>query len=166
MKRSLVFFAFGILLVLFQASFLSRLFPLAPRPNLVLIVLVYLSTSGGLIWPPLWAAGMGLFFDVLSGGPCGLFIFVFLVLYMIMRGVCRVFLLEHPIFLAGAVLLAHFLQAIILLIVLSFLGLPFPGEPSQAIQFFLSSLIAALLSLPFFVLIERIDFLPALPPLD
>jgi rod shape-determining protein MreD len=163
MKKPFVFFVWGIFFILLQTSLFSRLFPLIPRPNLVLIILVCLSTSSDSWWTPVWVAIMGLFFDVLSGGPIGLFCLIFLVIHVIIKGVGRVVLLGHPVFQAGAVLFAHLLQALLLFTILALLGLPFPGDPSQANQILFSSIVGSLISLPFFVLFERIGYPPALP---
>lgn len=165
MKRSVVFLVLGILLVLFQASFLSLLLPFAPRPNFILVVLVYLSIKEEGGWVPLWAACVGLFFDTLSGGPFGLFFFIFVALYIIIKGISKALLLRHPAFQVGVVLLAHLLQGALLITILTLLGLPFPGEPSQAIPFSICSLFGALISLPFFVLLEKIDHPAGLPRL-
>jgi rod shape-determining protein MreD len=166
MKKFFVFLVLGIFLVLFQSSFLPRLFPLVLRPNLLLIVLVYLSMSGGSVWHTFWAACMGLFFDTLSGGPFGLFFFIFVALYAILKGVNKLLLLKSPVFQAGAVLLAHFLQGVLLITILVLLGLPFPGESSYFGQLLVCSLIGAFLSPPFFGLFERIDCLPGLSGFD
>ena len=166
MKKIFLFFGLGILLVVFQASLLARLFPFIPRPNLLLIVLVYLSQCEDAFWIPLWVAGVGLFFDALSGGPFGLFTLVFVAVYVVMRGAAKAFLLVRPSFRAGAVLAAHLLQGGFLLGILSFLGFPFPGDYSRLIQFIVCSLIGSLLSLPLFVILERIEYAAAVPRPD
>jgi rod shape-determining protein MreD len=166
MKRSVAFFIFGVFFLLFQVSFLSHLVPFVPRPNLVLIILVYLAVGSDSIWALSWTACMGFLFDVLSGGPFGLFSFEFLVLHIVIRGVSRALVLQRPAFQAGVVLLSHFLQTLFFATILALLGLPFPGEIFQAGQLLLSSLIAAFLGLPLFVLLERIDHPPVLIRLD
>ena len=168
MKRFVLFFVAGVFLALVQTTFLCSIFPSTPRPNLILIVMVYLATSVDAGWALLWTASLGLVFDVFSGGPFGLFVFVFLAVHVLIKGVGRVLLLKHPVFLAGTVLLAHFLQTASLAAILAVLGLPFPEELSRAeiIPLFVGLFAVALISLPSFVLLQRIDSPPALPRLD
>jgi rod shape-determining protein MreD len=166
MKRPVAFFLFGVFLVLFQASFLPHLFPLAPRPNLALIILVYLAAGVDALWALLWAAFTGLVFDVLSGGPFGLFSFQFLALYIIIKGASKVLVLRHPAFRAGTVFLAHLLQAFLFATILAFLGLPFPAEIFQVGQLLFCSFLVAFTGLPLFILLERIDRPPLLAGLD
>jgi len=168
MKKFVLFFVAGIFLALVQTTFLCSFFPSTPRPNLILIVMVYLATSVDAGWALLWTASLGLVFDVLSGGPFGLFVFVFLAVHVSIKGVSRVLLLKHPVFLAGAVLLAHALQAAFLAAILAVLGLPFPEDLShnEIIPLLVGLLAVALISLPFFVLLQRTDSPPALPRLD
>lgn len=166
MKRVFAFFVFGVFLLFFQVVLMPRLFPFVPRPNLVLIILVYLAIGSNSLWSLAWTACMGLIYDVFSGGPFGLFCFEFLVLHAVIKGAGGALVLRHPTFQAGIVLLSHFLQTLLFTIMLALLGLPFPAEIFQAGQFFAGSLTAVLLSLPLFILLERIDRPPEIVRLD
>jgi rod shape-determining protein MreD len=166
MKRIASFFILGVFLLLFQVSLLPHLFPFTPRPNLILIVLVYLALGNNPLLALFWTASIGLLYDALSGGPFGLFSLEFLALHVVLKRASRALVLRHPVFRAGIVLLSHFLLILFFAAILVLLSLPLPVAAFQSGQILLGSLTAGLLSLPLFVLLERFDRPEELVPLD
>ncbi|PLX81829.1 MAG: rod shape-determining protein MreD [Desulfuromonas sp.] len=86
MKRALAYFAAGFAFLLVQTALLPALLPWALKPDLLLILVIYLglnedSLRGGII-----AYGLGFLTDAMAGGLFGLHGFALLVTFFAVRG--------------------------------------------------------------------------------
>ena len=97
MSRFLIFLLSSFLLTIFQTTLVSLIFPSYLKPDLMLILVVFL----GISFPPLPGAFLvlfcGLLYDTFSGGPLGLFSFVYLFIFFSLKLVARVLILGETI---------------------------------------------------------------------
>jgi rod shape-determining protein MreD len=81
--KGLIFFAVvGLLLVVVQCCVLGQIFPLEYKPDLTLLLVVWIGFKGDYV-PGLFSVFfLGIVEDLLSGGPPGLFPVIYLVAFM------------------------------------------------------------------------------------
>ena len=111
----------GLLCMLFQTALFPRLFPVYLKPDLLLILVVYLGVneeygSGGLL-----AYLFGCLLDVFAGSYVGMYGLSFLVLFFTVRGTVSYFNSENPLLLLFLVFCGTLLEAA-MLILLGFLA--------------------------------------------
>jgi len=111
----------GLLCMLFQTALFPRLFPVYLKPDLLLILVVYLGIneeygSGGLL-----AYLFGCLLDVFAGSYMGMYGLTFLVIFFTVRGTVSFFNSENPLLLLFLVFCGTLLEAG-MLILLGFLA--------------------------------------------
>lgn len=114
--RIAVYFSFGLLFLLFQSALFPRLFPLYLKPDLLLILVVYLGLnenygSGGLL-----AYMFGCLLDVFAGSFMGMYGLSFLVIFFTVRGTVSFFNPENPLLLLFLVGCGTLFEAALLLL--------------------------------------------------
>ena len=119
--RIAVYLTIGLLCMLFQTMLFPRIFPIYLKPDLLLILVVYLGVNeeygpGGLL-----AYLFGALLDVFAGSFMGMYGMSFLVLFFSVRGAVSFFNSENPLLLLFMVFCGTLLEAA-MLILLGFLA--------------------------------------------
>lgn len=119
--RITLYFFIGLLCMLFQTMLFPRIFPIYLKPDLLLILVVYLGVNedygiGGLL-----AYIFGLLLDVFAGSFMGMYGMTFLVMFFSVRGAVSFFNPENPLLLLFMVICGTLLEAA-MLILLGFLA--------------------------------------------
>ncbi len=119
--RIAIYLFIGLLCMLFQTILFPRVFPIYLKPDLLLILVVYLGVNenygpGGIL-----AYTFGLLLDVFAGSFMGMYGMTFLVLFFSVRGAVSFFNPENPLLLLFMVLCGTLLEAT-MLITLGFLA--------------------------------------------
>jgi rod shape-determining protein MreD len=119
--RIALYFFIGLLCMLFQTMLFPRIFPIYLKPDLLLILVVYLGVNedygrGGLL-----AYIFGLLLDVFAGSFMGMYGMTFLVMFFSVRGAVSFFNPENPLLLLFMVICGTLLEAA-MLILLGFLA--------------------------------------------
>lgn len=122
MSIVLGYFLLGLAGILVETALAPALLPLQLTPELLLILVIYLGLyrqgiSGGVA-----AYTLGLLQDSFAGSCLGLYGLVFLILYLILRGLAERFNTESPALLLFMVLCGTILQAALLIFLLGFLS--------------------------------------------
>lgn len=158
MKRFVYILAFSLILLIFQTAIFSRIFIYTPRPNIFLILLVYMAIENNAVFPLFWVVIMGLFTDFLSGGPIGLFSFQYLIIYLIIKTICKFLTLKLIVLRTLSVFGAHLLQIIIFISTINFLSISINQNALEIGYLFLGAFGAAFLSLLFYPLLDKIGY--------
>lgn len=119
--RIAFYFLIGLACMLFQTALFPRIFPIYLKPDLLLILVVYLGvnekySNGGLL-----AYILGCLLDVFAGSYFGMYGMTFLILFYSVRGAVSFFNSENPLLLLFMVLCGTILEAAIL-VLLGFLA--------------------------------------------
>ncbi|PLY01486.1 MAG: rod shape-determining protein MreD [Desulfuromonas sp.] len=114
--RIAIYFLLGLLFMLFQTVFFPRLFPIYIKPDLLLILVVYLGVnerygSGGLL-----AYTFGCLLDVFAGSFMGMYGLTFLILFFTVRGTVSFFNSENPLLLLFLVFCGTLVEAALLIL--------------------------------------------------
>jgi len=114
--RIFIYFLIGLLCMLFQTALFPRLFPIYVKPDLLLILVVYLGvnerySSGGLL-----AYTFGCLLDVFAGSFMGMYGLTFLVLFFTVRGAVSFFNSENPLLLLFMVFCGTLIEAAMLIL--------------------------------------------------
>lgn len=162
MFRFLIFLLSALLLTIFQSTLVSLIFPSYLKPDLMLILVVFLGVSFPLLPGAFLVLFCGLLYDTFSGGPLGLFSFVYLFIFFSLKLLARVLILGRTIPFRMA-LTAGLMGVQILLLVLLPASL---GKASQVsfprAEWILPQvLLTCLASWPLFHLFRRVDTPPA-----
>jgi rod shape-determining protein MreD len=109
--RIIYYAAFGLVGLLIQTAVFPRVFPFYLKPDLLLILIVYLGISekygsGGLL-----SFGLGLLLDVFAGSSFGMYGMVFLLVFIGVRSTISYFNAENPFLLLFLVLCGTLFQA-------------------------------------------------------
>lgn len=122
MRRFLLYFFLGLLLIFLQSSLLPLFLPLSLRPNLMLILALYL----GLNEQPLQAISAGMLLgaiqDSFSGHSLGLYVSAFLVVVLITRVLSARLNSESPLLLLGAIAIGTLLQNLLVAVFMTLLA--------------------------------------------
>ena len=114
--RITLYFIIGLLCMLFQTMLFPRIFPIYLKPDLLLILVVYLGVnedfgSGGIL-----AYSFGALLDVFAGSFMGMYGLSFLVLFFSVRGAVSFFNSENPLLLLFMVFCGTLLEAAMLIL--------------------------------------------------
>ena len=121
MRRISLYFLIGLACMIFQTALFPRIFPIYLKPDLLLILVVYLGVNekfgvGGLL-----AYVFGALLDVFAGSFMGMYGLTFLVIFFSVRGTVTFFNPENPLLLLFMVICGTLLEAA-MLILLGFLA--------------------------------------------
>jgi len=114
--RIALYFLIALFCMLFQTAIFPRIFPIYLKPDLLLILVVYLGVnekygSGGLL-----AYSLGCLLDVFAGSYMGTYGMTFLVLFFSVRGAVSFFNSENPFLLLFMVFCGTLLEAVLLVL--------------------------------------------------
>lgn len=115
------YFLLGLAGILVQAALAPTLLPLRLTPELLLILVIYLGLYRQGFCGGLAAYSLGLLQDSFAGSCLGLYGLIFLILYLILRGLAERLNTESPALLLFMVLCGTLLQAALLIFLLGFL---------------------------------------------
>lgn len=115
MKRLLIYFGFGFTFMLLQTTILPRVIPSFLKPDLLLVLVVYLGLNedygrGGVL-----AYLLGCLQDVFAGNYLGLYGFVFLVTFFAVKGAVRWFNTDNSSLLLLLVFWGTLLEGVLVL---------------------------------------------------
>lgn len=120
MTRLVVYFPLGYILLVLQTTLLPALLPLHFKPDLLLILVVYLGLGEGYVRGGVLSYLLGCLQDVFAAGYLGLYGLVFLGAFLAVRGVVARLNTESSILLLLLVTIATLLQSALLLFALGF----------------------------------------------
>ena len=162
MVRTLIFLLTAFLLAIFQSTLVSRVFPAYLKPDLMIILVIFLGVS----FPSLPGAFLvlfcGLLYDAFSGGPLGLFSFVYLFIFFSLKLLARVLIIGESfpfrMILTGGLMTV---QIALLLLLPPALGRggQFTWPPAGWVL--PQVLLTCLASWPLFYLLRKVDSPPA-----
>jgi len=160
--RFLIFLLSSLLLTIFQSTLVSLIFPSYLKPDLMLILVVFLGISFPLLPGAFLVLFCGLLYDTFSGGPLGLFSFVYLFIFFSLKLVAQVLILGQTIpfrmILTGVLMGVQILLLILLPPVLGRVSqVSFPRAGWVLPQVLLTCLV----SWPLFYLFRKVDTPPA-----
>lgn len=121
MRRIAIYLLIGLFFMLFQTVLFPKVFPIYLKPDLLLILVVYLGVNerfgpGGVL-----AYIFGCLLDVFAGSHLGMYGMTFLVLFFSVRGAVSFFNAENPFLLIFMVFCGTLIEAM-MLILLGFLA--------------------------------------------
>lgn len=105
-------------LSLFQSAVISELFPNFLKPDLMLIFITYLGTSPFLITGAVLTLGAGIFYDTFSGSPFGLFLFLYLGIFFLLKLLGKILILGENLSLRMSLVVLAIVFQLLLLIFL------------------------------------------------
>lgn len=162
MTRFLIFFLSAFLLGVLQSTLISLIFPSYLKPDLMILLVLFLGDSFPLLPGALLVFFCGLLYDTFSGGVLGLFAFIYLAIFFSLKVMAKVIILGETmtfrIILAGTLM---FVQALLLILLPPLVGIarhpswPLPG------WFLPQVLITCAACWPLFFLFRKLDIPPA-----
>ncbi len=120
MRRVLIYFVAGIVFVVLQTALLPRLMPLHFKPDLLLILVVYLGLNEGYVRGGALSYLLGCLQDVFAAGYPGLYGLAQMVTFLAVRGAVGRLNTESSMLLLLLVAAGTVLQALLLLFSLGF----------------------------------------------
>lgn len=162
MFRFFIFLLIAFLLTLLQSTLISLIFPSHLKPDLMILLVVFL----GIFFPPLSGAFLvlfcGLLYDTFSSGPLGLFAFVYLSIFFFLKVLAKVLILgETLIFRIILVGVLMVFQSLLLMFLPLVLGIAPRFLRPPPIWILPQMLITCAAIWPFFHLLRRVDIPPA-----
>ena len=134
MTRFFIFLLSAFLLGVLQSTLISLIFPAYLKPDLMLILVIFLGIAFPLIPGAFLVLFCGLLYDTFSGLPWGLFAFIYLCIYFSLNLLAKFLILgERPSFRIFLVAISMGFQALLLTLLPPALGVtthpawPLPG---------------------------------------
>lgn len=119
--RIVLYFVIGLVFMLIQTVLFPRIFPIYLKPDLLLILVVYLGVNERYLSGGILAYIFGALLDVFAGSFMGMYGMSFLVLFFSVRGAVSYFNSENPLLLLFMVFCGTLIEAA-MLILLGFLA--------------------------------------------
>jgi len=124
MVRVLILLGIGYSLTLLQSAMTSAIFPSFMKPDLILIFITYLGTSLPLMPGSILTLFCGLLYDTFSGSPFGLFLFIHLSIFFLIKLLAKFLIMGETItFRMTLVALSMGVQYLLLIFLPPALGL-------------------------------------------
>ena len=168
MPRFLIFLLCAFLLAIFQSTLISLIFPSFLKPDLMIVLVIFLGISFPLLPGAFLVLFCGLLYDTFSGGTLGIFAFVYLCIYFGLKLLAKFLILGETvsfrIILVGVLMGVQTLLLILLPPALGIIGRFSWPRAGWVLPQVLST---CLVSWPLFTLFRRVDIPPAeesLPP--
>ena len=162
MFRFLIFLLCSLLLAIFQSTLVSLIFPAYLKPDLMFILVIFLGVSFPLLSGAFLVLFCGLLYDTFSGGPLGLFSFVYLFIFFSLKLLARILILGETIsfriILTGGLM---GVQILLLILLPSLLGRVSQVSLPPAGWVLPQVLFTCLASWPLFLLFRKVDTPPA-----
>ena len=161
MTRFLIFFLSAFLLGVLQSTLISLIFPPYLKPDLMILLVIFLGDSFPLLPGAILVFFCGLLYDTFSGGVWGLFAFIYLTIFFSLKLLAKFIILGETmtfrIILAGTLMCV---QALLLIFLPLFVGIgrhpswPLPG------WFLPQVLVTCVACWPLFLLFRKMDIPP------
>lgn len=136
MTRVLAYFLLGFFFILLQTALFSRLLPFALKPDLLLVLTVFLGLNEGYVRGGGLSYLLGCLQDVFAGHYLGLYGMAALAVFLTVRGAAGRLNTESPLLLLFLVFCGTFLEGAIL-----FFSLGFFADASSLLPLFLKHLV-------------------------
>jgi rod shape-determining protein MreD len=120
MRRISVYFLLGFGFILLQTALFPKILPFYLKPDLLLILIVYLGLNEGHLGGGILSYSLGYLQDVFAGSCPGLYGFAFLVTFLAVRGAADRFNTESSILLQFMVFCGTLLEGGVLIFFLVF----------------------------------------------
>jgi rod shape-determining protein MreD len=120
MRRVLLTFVLGLLFMLLQSSVFPRFLPGNLKPDLLLVLIIYLGLTESHVRGGLISYLLGCLKDVFAGIYPGLFGFTFLLIFYAVRGVGGRFNSDNPFFLLFLTLAGTLVEGVVILFSIGF----------------------------------------------
>jgi len=160
--RFFIFLLTAFLLALLESTLVSLIFPSYLKPDLMILLVVFLGISFPLLPGALLVFFCGLLYDTFSGGPLGLFAFVYLCIFFSLKVLAKILILgETLLFRIILVAVLMSLQSVLLMVLPMFLGIASHLARAPSIWVLPQMLITCAAIWPFFYLFRRVDIPPA-----
>jgi len=118
--RILFYLLFGLVGLLIQTAVFPRIFPFYLKPDLILVLIVYIGISEKYSSGGLFSYCFGLLLDVFAGSSLGMYGVVFLLIFFGVRSTICYFNSENPFLLLFLVFCATLFQASLLVLLGAF----------------------------------------------
>ncbi len=161
MTRFLIFLLSAFLLGVLQSTLISLIFPSYLKPDLMILLVIFLGVSFPLLSGAFLVLFCGLLYDTFSGEVLGLFAFIYLTIFFSLKLLAKFLILGETItfriILAGALM---FVQALLLIFLPLTVGIvrqfswPWPG------WFLPQVLVTCAACWPLFHLFRKLDIPP------
>lgn len=120
MNRTFVYFLVGLLFLLLQSGFCSRVLGLETKPDLLLILVIYLGLHERCLRGAILCYLLGSLLDVFAGSSLGLFGTTFLVIFLAVRIIAGSFNTESSLLLLFMVFCGTLFQVVVLVFPLGY----------------------------------------------
>lgn len=120
MSRVLAYFLLGLVFLLLQASVLPRVLPFATKPDLLLVLVIYLGLHEGYLRGAGLCYLLGCLLDVFAGSSMGLYGTASLVTFLVVRGAAGRLNTESSLLLLVMVLCGTLFQVVVLVFPLGY----------------------------------------------
>ena len=162
MFRFFIFLLTAFLLTLLQSTLISLIFPSYLKPDLMILLVVFLGISFPLLPGAFLVLFCGLLYDTFSGGSLGLFAFVYLCIFFSLKVLAKILILgETLIFRIILVAVLMALQSILLMFLPLILGVATHLAWPPSIWVLPQMVITCAAIWPLFHLFRRVDIPPA-----
>jgi rod shape-determining protein MreD len=161
MRRFIILLLSAYLLAIFQSAVTSELLPNFIKPDLMLILVTYLGVSPFLMTGAILVFFCGLLYETFSGSPFGLFLFIYLSIFFLIKLLAKFLILGETItFRLILVALSMTLQASMMVLLPPLLGF-FENLSLPPVNRILPQvLITCAVGWPLFSLFKRLETLP------
>jgi rod shape-determining protein MreD len=160
--RFFIFLLTAFLLTLLESTLVSLIFPSYLKPDLMILLVIFLGISFPLLPGALLVFFCGLLYDAFSGGPLGLFAFVYLCIFFSLKVLAKILILgETLVFRVILVAVLMSLQSILLMFIPLSLGIATHLAWPPSIWILPQMLITCAAIWPIFHLFRRVDIPPA-----
>lgn len=129
MTRPFVYFLTGFVFMLLQVGLFTPVLPAVLKPDLLLILVIYLGLAENYLRGGLVAFGLGCLQDVFAGNTLGLYGFVLLLTFLAVRSAADRFNTESSYLLLVLVFFGSLFEGGLLVLVLAFFADPGPIYP-------------------------------------
>jgi rod shape-determining protein MreD len=165
MRRFFILLLCAYLLAIFQSAVTSELLPNFLKPDLMLIMVTYLGVSSFLIIGAGLVFFCGLLYEAFSGSPLGLFLFIYLSIFFLIKLLARFLILGETItFRLILVALSMTLQVCMMILLPPLLGF-FENLSLPPLKWILPQvLITCAVCWPLFLLFNKLETLPEKEP--
>jgi len=153
------------LLSLLQSAAISELLPNALKPDLMVILITYLGTSPLLISGGILVFFSGLLSETFSGSPAGLFPFIYLSIFFLLKLLAKFLILGKTItFRMILVALAMIFQASLITFLPSWLGVSASPLSSRISLVVCQALVTSAVCWPLFQFFKKLESLSQVEP--
>ena len=161
MRRFFILLFSAYVLAIFQSAVTSELLPNFMKPDLMLILVTYLGVSPSLVAGSVLVFFCGLLYETFSGGPSGLFLFIYLSIFFFIKLLAKFLILGDTLtFRLILVALSMTFQASLIIFLPPLLGSFEILSLPQASWILPQILITCAACWPLFPLFKKLETLP------